>query len=180
MRTHAGEYVYKISSRYVEKRLSFAFLNAQKDHFLRFYEDFAIFRFSICVRFRPFKKCSRVILCVLDEHLTKNHASHDSNSKFLILPFWMLAFDDLHLTQGHKSLRGYAKALDWSQTLPMSFLGSISIWYGCIARRSQQGQKINNLTFDPACDVTYTILQHIRKVQAWSYHMPFSGRESAQ
>ena len=37
------EYMYEISSRYLENRLSFAVLNAQKGHFLRIYEDFGVF-----------------------------------------------------------------------------------------------------------------------------------------
>ena len=60
-------------------------------------------------------------------------------------------------------------------------LGFTSIWHGCFARRSQQEQK---KTFDPICnvisDVTDEILQHIRKVQARIYQMPFLDRESTQ
>ena len=53
----------------LKKRLSFAVLNAEKGHFLAVYQDLGICIFSNVVRFGLFKKCSRVICCVLDENL---------------------------------------------------------------------------------------------------------------
>ena len=103
IRTLPDEYVYKISSGYLKKRLSFAILNAQKGHFLRYFRGFRHFSdfqflsgtfalsFLYCaecfvfrnlmemkmifVRFRRFKKCSRVIFRVTDEYLTQKYIS---------------------------------------------------------------------------------------------------------
>ena len=65
------EYEYKIlQSQFVEKQLSFTVLNALNGHFCVIYKNFGIFRFSNFVSFGPFKKCSSVIFCVIDEKLT--------------------------------------------------------------------------------------------------------------
>ena len=44
-------------------------------------------RFSIFVRFGPFKKCFRVVFRVLDEKLTQKHVPSVPNIKFLISSF---------------------------------------------------------------------------------------------
>ena len=60
------------------------------------------------------------------------------------------------MTQGQKRLRGYLEA--------SSFLGFISIWYGCCALRSKNRK--SKINFDPISDVisddTDKLLQHIK------------------
>ena len=107
------------------------------------------------------------------------HTTQTQNFKFGL--FEILTFDDLHLTQSHKRLRGVLRSI---QTRSLPFLGFISISYDCFAQRSQQGQKIKNFTLDSTCDVisdvTDKVVQYIRKVQTRSYPKPFWDRESAQ
>ena len=50
-KTLVDEYVCKISSRYFRKLLSFAVLNALKDHLYAVYEDVGIFIIIVFVRF---------------------------------------------------------------------------------------------------------------------------------
>ena len=68
--TTANEYMYKISSRYLQKWLSYDIKHVKNSHFSRhfgLYRDFPNFIFE---RFWRFKKCVRVMFRVLCEKLT--------------------------------------------------------------------------------------------------------------
>ena len=47
---------------------------------------------------------------------------------------------------------------------PFRSTGFISIRYGGFVRRSQQWQKVRNLTFDPTCDVVNDVLINFRNI----------------
>ena len=80
----SGLYLYKISTRYVEKCPSFGVLKVENGHFHAISGDFCIFPFSKFVRFGPFKKYSRVMFRALGEKLTQKHVSRCLNPKFLV------------------------------------------------------------------------------------------------
>ena len=56
-RTPVDEYVYKISSKHLEKRLRFALLNAQKGPFYAIYGEFGDF---LIFTFRPILAIQKV------------------------------------------------------------------------------------------------------------------------
>ena len=67
------------------KKAEFCRFEGRKQPFFTLFPAIsAFFRFSNFFRFRPFKKCSRVIFRVLDEKLTKNmhHAAQTQNFQF--------------------------------------------------------------------------------------------------
>ena len=105
-RTTVHEYVYKSSSRYTEKRLSIAILNAQKRpllYYLREFRHFSDFQFF------PHLRSSKSILGSSFVFLTKiwpknmYHTSQIQNFKIDL--FDLVTLDDLDLAQGHKKLR---------------------------------------------------------------------------
>ena len=79
--------MFKISSRYLEKCSSFGVLKVENGHFFTLFPAIsAFFQFSKFVRFGPFKNCSRVFFCVLDEKRQK-HVSFRPNTIFLFDPY---------------------------------------------------------------------------------------------
>ena len=75
-RVLSGVYVYRISSRYLEKCPSFGVLKVGNGHFHAISGDFCFFPvLKICPIWAFQKKCSRVIFRVLDEKLTIKHGS---------------------------------------------------------------------------------------------------------
>ena len=85
---------------------------------------------------------------IFDKNLTQKRIA---TSKLKILrhfpKFWpLITFMWQKVT---RDLGGY---LEVSQTQSILFLNCISIWYGCFARRVEQGQKIENFTFDSTSD----------------------------
>ena len=77
-----GVYVYKISSRYVEKCPTYGILKVENDHFYAVSWDLRIFTIFVCFRIGPFKNVL-VIFRVLDEKLTEKHMSRFPNITFL-------------------------------------------------------------------------------------------------
>ena len=135
-----------------EKRLSLEkngrFWVPKKSLFTLFARISKFFLFLIFVRFGPFKKCPKVIFAFLTKIWPKKGATppfHTPKLKSL-----NLTFSEFMTWMTYKRLSGVLK------TRSMSFLGFISVWYGCFARRSQQGQKTQKKTFDPTCDVIKT------------------------
>ena len=111
----------------------------------------------------------------------QKHISHRSNSKFSAWPFvtlwpWM-TFIWHKVTNG---LGGYW----YPRHDQCRSIGFISFWYGCLARRSQQWQIIQNLTFDLTCDVIgdaqIKFCTIFGKFNLDAIKIPFSDRESVQ
>ena len=127
--------------------MSFAILYAQKGH-LCYLKIKSFSWFSIFIQFDPFKKCSWVMF---SHFWQKSDPKRIATSKLKILrhfpKFWpLITFMWQKVT---RDLGGY---LEVSQTQSILFLNYISIWYGCFARRVEQGQKIENFTFDSTSD----------------------------
>ena len=116
-----------------------------KTHF-RYYEDFGIFPISNIRPIWAVQKCSGVIFRFFDEKW-KWRKIFIKPFKLKILNLTFLTWWPLMTFIWHKATKdlGGRGFLEVSQTRSTSFLGFLSIWYGCFAWRSQQGQK---KTFD--------------------------------
>ena len=102
----SDETVYKISSCYLEKRLSFAVLNVRKGHFLRYSRGF--WHFPI-FKFCPIWDVQKVFWCIFLRYWRKSYLKTSiTTPKLKILKielFDPVTLDDLDLTKGRKRLR---------------------------------------------------------------------------
>ena len=83
----AGEYAYNIPSRYLEKRLSFLVLNAQKGHFLRYFRGFWHFSYFHVLSILVLQKVFEVFFCSWGNSDPKQYIK-PPKLKILILTFW--------------------------------------------------------------------------------------------
>ena len=109
LRTLADEYVSKISSRYIGKRLSFAVSNAQKGHLLRYlwgFRHFSDFQFL-----SGLGRSKRVLRSSFKKTLPKN-LHQTLNFKFDL--FDLVTLDDLQFSQGHKRLKRILRIIPYT------------------------------------------------------------------
>ena len=87
-------------------------------------------RFSNFVRFRPFKKCSRVIFRVLDEKLTQKHVSRRQNQKFSVWPFPdLVTLNDLDLEYAQRKLIVILRSVpDTIHGVVLTYFNIIRLW----------------------------------------------------
>ena len=149
----ADEYVYNISSRYLQKWAEIWYKTCQKQALFTSVRDFTvIFRILFFDRFWCFKKCYRVIFRVLCENLTLKNMYRSSNSRICFAwPFlpgdltwpWPLLWSQSTVNDTYKCQRHY----------PCRVVGFVWACHRNFARWCHQARKVENSDFDLICDV---------------------------